>query len=66
MTDEQKLREWNARAEWIQYGVSRGWCGDAYCATHDGGMEYWTEDEAQQWNDGGDPCQTVVRILGVD
>ena len=64
--NEQELKEWNDRADWIQYGIAKGWCSDVYCNTHDGGMQYWTEEEHEQWNEGGDPCQSVIRILGVD
>jgi hypothetical protein len=66
MKDEEELKAWNDRADWIQYGVAQGWIGNPYCATHDGGDEYWTEEEAEAWNEGGDPCQTVLRVLGID
>ena len=54
------------RDAWLKIGIKEGWVSKPYCNTHDGGVEYWTEDEAQQWEEGHDPCQTVLRILGVD
>jgi hypothetical protein len=48
---------------WLREGIEMGWITDPYCATHDGGMQYWSEEEAQEWEDGGDPCQHVVRIM---
>jgi hypothetical protein len=66
MSKEEHLKNWNDRADWVQYGIDKGWCGDSYCATHDGGDKYWTDEEFEAWNEGGDPCQTVIRILGVD
>lgn len=52
--------------DWLNSGIDKGWVSQPYCNTHDGGQQYWTEEEMKQWEDGGDPCQTVIRILGVD
>lgn len=46
--------------EWLQYGISRGWCSETHCATHDGVPS--TEGEDADWEEGFDPCQVVVRI----
>jgi len=46
--------------EWIDLGVSKGWCSQPVCDTHDGIS--WSEEELQEWEDGYDPCATVVRI----
>jgi hypothetical protein len=48
---------------WLRVGIRMGWVSLPYCATHDGGMEYWSEEEAEEWEGGGDPCQVVLRIL---
>ena len=48
---------------WLREGIEMGWVTDPYCATHDGGMQYWSEEEVQEWEDGGDPCQHVIRIM---
>ena len=32
------------------------------CATHDG-IEPISQEEIDEWEEGGDPCQFVVRIL---
>ena len=47
---------------WFKNGVDRGWISDMACATHDG-IPSISEEEEQMWEDGGDPCQFVVRIL---
>jgi hypothetical protein len=46
---------------WINNGIDRGWITEPFCNTHDGDP-YMTEEEMQEWEDGGDPCQVVFRI----
>lgn len=46
--------------EWIDLGVEQGWCSQPVCATHDGVPN--TFDEDAEWDEGGDPCQHVVRL----
>ena len=46
--------------EWIQYGVSQGWCGVPVCITHDG--EPMTAEEEEQFENGEDPCIHMVRM----
>lgn len=46
---------------WLNNGVERGWVSDPFCNTHEGDP-YMTEEEAQEWEDGGDPCQVVIKI----
>ena len=46
--------------EWIQYGMDRKYCGPVVCATHDGVPT--SEDEDNQWYQGDDPCQPVIRV----
>jgi hypothetical protein len=46
---------------WIQNGIDRGWVTEPFCATHDGDP-YMEEEEAQEWEDGGDPCLPVIKI----
>jgi hypothetical protein len=48
---------------WLVQGIDRGWISDPFCHTHDGGYSYMSEEELQEWEDGGDPCETVVRIF---
>jgi hypothetical protein len=48
---------------WLTNGIERGWISDPYCHTHDGGMQYMSEEEIQEWEAGGDPCEHVVRIF---
>lgn len=47
---------------WINNGIERGWITNSFCNTHDGDP-YMTEEEAKEWNDGGDPCQVVFKIV---
>lgn len=48
--------------DWMAFGVSQGWITEPFCNTHDGDP-YMTEEEEQQWEDGGDPCLPVVKVL---
>jgi hypothetical protein len=46
---------------WLNNGIKRGWITEPFCNTHDGDP-YMTEEEQQEWEDGGDPCQVVFKI----
>lgn len=46
--------------DWVNYGVEQGWCTPIYCDTHEGPQ--LTEEEAAEWDEGGDPCLPVMRI----
>ena len=49
-------------SEWVQYGLDQGWISEPFCYTHDGDS-YMTEEEVNEWEDGGDPCCPVFKIL---
>jgi hypothetical protein len=46
--------------EWLQIGIDKKWVSDVMCVTHNG-LEN-TEEEEEQWNEGGDPCQHAIRV----
>lgn len=46
--------------EWLEYGISMGWCSDRYCSTHDITSMVAVEDDC--FEDGGDPCIPAVRV----
>jgi hypothetical protein len=46
--------------EWLAYGVRLGFCTEQYCETHEGSP--MTEEEQQEFDEGGDPCIHVVRL----
>lgn len=46
---------------WLQNGISRGWITDPFCSTHDGDP-FMSEEEAQEWEEGGDPCMLVTKF----
>jgi hypothetical protein len=48
--------------EWLQVGIDKGWVTEPFCYTHDGDP-YMTEEEEKEWEDGGDPCAPVIKIL---
>lgn len=48
--------------EWLQVGIDKGWVTEPFCYTHDGDP-YMSEEEQQEWEDGGDPCAPVIKIL---
>ena len=52
----------NEFGEWLQIGIDKGWVSDPFCYTHDGDP-YMTEEEEREWEEGGDPCAPVIKIL---
>lgn len=54
--DEQEFRAW------LISGIEKGWVSDPFCYTHDGDP-YMTEEEEQEWEEGGDPCSHVVKLI---
>ena len=48
---------------WLSNGIDRGWISDPYCHTHDGGYQFMSEEEIEEWEAGEDPCEHVLRIL---
>lgn len=50
--------------EWLEFGISKGWVSDVFCDTHDGGP--MTDEQAAEWEEGGDPCNTHIKVWGND
>lgn len=50
--------------EWIQYGVAQGYCSETFCNTHDGTP--LSDEEADAYEDGDDPCVHAVRLYAPD
>ena len=48
---------------WLRFGIKKGWVSKPFCSTHDGGLEYYNEEELEELEEGGDPCQVVVVVL---
>ena len=46
---------------WLSNGIERGWVTEPFCNTHEGDP-YMSDEEAQEWEEGGDPCQVVIKI----
>jgi hypothetical protein len=46
--------------EWLQQGLSNGFCGPAICYPHDGLPLSEQEDEA--YDAGDDPCIHIIRL----
>lgn len=46
--------------EWMEYGMSQGWCGPPVCSTHDG-IPY-SELEEDMWSEGEDICVHIIRL----
>jgi hypothetical protein len=55
--------QWNERADWVTYGKEKGWVTDSICATHDGTYEYMNDEERKEYDEGGDPCDLVLKLL---
>jgi len=47
---------------WLNNGIERGWISDVQCATHEG-IDPISEEEVKEWDESGDTCQFVVRIM---
>ena len=50
--------------DWLQFGIAQGWCSQIVCDTHDGLPQ--TEEEQNEWEEGGDPCIPGVRMWGAE
>jgi hypothetical protein len=48
--------------KWINEGIEAGYISKPFCYTHDGDP-YMTEEENAEWEDGGDPCSPVVKLV---
>jgi hypothetical protein len=48
--------------EWVEIGTVKGWISPPFCYTHDGDP-YMSAEEEQEWEEGGDPCCPVFKIL---
>jgi hypothetical protein len=46
---------------WLENGIERGWVTEPFCNTHEGDP-YMDEEEQKEWEEGGDPCQVVLKI----
>jgi hypothetical protein len=46
---------------WLENGIERGWVTEPFCNTHEGDP-YMNEEEQKEWEEGGDPCQVVLKI----
>jgi hypothetical protein len=49
-------------SEWVTLGIEKEWISPVFCHTHDGDP-YMDYEEAQEWENGGDPCLHVFKIL---
>ena len=56
------MKDYDEFMTWAKIGYAKGWIPDAFCNTHDGDP-YMTEEEEKEWEDGGDPCLHVFKIL---
>jgi hypothetical protein len=46
--------------DWLKIGIDNNWCGAPVCETHDGLP--MTQEEEEEFYDGGDPCVHVIRL----
>jgi hypothetical protein len=46
--------------EWLEHGLSNGYCTEQFCDTHDGIPV--TESEDRLFEEGYDPCIHLVRL----
>lgn len=48
----------------LAHAQEQGWVSHIACATHDGVPS--SEEEMVVWEEGGDPCEPVIRLWEVD
>ena len=48
---------------WVRFGIRMNWVSPIICNTHEGTYEYESEDNREQWDEGGDPCVHVMVML---
>jgi hypothetical protein len=48
--------------DWLKVGMDKGWVSEPFCNTHNGDP-YMTEEEEREWEEGGDPCMHVLKLL---
>lgn len=53
--------DYNEFEIWLENGIERGWITEPFCNTHESDP-YMTEEEEAEWEEGGDPCQVVLKI----
>ena len=49
--------------DWMDHGIAKGWISPGFCYTHDGDP-YMSEEDENEWAEGGDPCFPVFKYLG--
>lgn len=47
--------------EWLKFGYDKGWTSDVFCDTHEGPP--LTDEESEEWENGGDPCSFHVKLI---
>lgn len=55
------MTDFEDMGEWIAHGIKKGWVSQPFCNTHDIDP-IMTDEEQKEWEDGGDPCQHVMRF----
>lgn len=45
--------------EWLEYGISHGYCGPPVCVCHDGIP--MTSEEDNEWEENGEVCVHMIR-----
>ena len=60
--EQEELSDMQEFEIWLDNGINRKWITPPFCSTHNGDP-YMTEEEEQEWEDGGDPCQVVLKII---
>jgi hypothetical protein len=48
---------------WFRLGIKMGWISEPFCNTHDSNWDYYTQQEIDELEEGGDPCQVVTIVI---
>lgn len=54
---------WIDAYRYLKVGENLGWISKPYCMTHEGNYDYMSEEEREEWDEGGDPCHIAISVL---
>ena len=55
----------NSFEEWIAFGIDKGWVTEPFCNTHDG-YQYLTQEQEKEFDEGFDPCVSVIQLKVIE
>ena len=62
LEEDNSGKNYDEYIEWLRTGIDKKFISTPFCFTHDGDP-FMTQEEGEQWNEGGDPCAFVVKLI---